>query len=109
MDLNVAVLCGTIAAPPEYREFNSGARSLRYLVTTRAEHPRRRVDVLPVTYWDPPRPLADQPGVVGQRAWFVVSVERRFWDSGDGRRSRIELCARSVEVLDTAPATSDSP
>ena len=107
MDLNVAVLCGTIAAPPEYREFASGARSLRYLVTTRAEQPRRRIDVLPVTYWDPPPSLVDSPGVVGQTVWMAVSIERRFWDAGDGRRSRIELVGRYVEVRDPAMAQSE--
>ncbi len=106
MDVNIAILCGTIAAPPEYRTFPSGARHLRYLVTTRTASPRRRVDVLPVTYWDPPQPLVDDPGVVGQNVWIVVSVERRFWESGDGRRSRIELVAKSVELRSNADTSA---
>nr|MDJ0961845.1 single-stranded DNA-binding protein [Acidimicrobiia bacterium] len=92
------------AAPPEYREFASGARYLRYLVTTRAEAPRRRVDVLPITLWDPPASLVTEPGIVGQPVWFVASIERRFWDAGDGRRSRIELVGRSVELRSPSEA-----
>ena len=102
MDVNIAILCGTIAGPPEYRAFPSGACYLRYLVTTRTTSPRRRVDVLPVTYWDPPASLIDATGIVGQNVWIVVSVERRFWASGDGRRSRIELVAKSVELRSDA-------
>ena len=54
MDLNLVVLAGRLAAPPELRAFESGATLIRYLVTVRSEEPRRRVDVVPVTLWNPP-------------------------------------------------------
>ena len=107
MQLNVATLHGTIAAPPEYREFASGARYLRYLVTTRTDTPRRRVDVLPVMYWDPPRSLQKEPGTPGESVWVVASVQRRFWEAQDGRRSRIELVARSIEFEQPAAMAQD--
>ena len=53
MDFNVVVLSGRLAAPPELRVFESGLRLVRYLITVRADEPRRRVDVVPVTLWEP--------------------------------------------------------
>ena len=40
MDLNLVVLSGRLAAPPELRVFESGRRFARYLVTVRSEEPR---------------------------------------------------------------------
>ena len=63
MDLNLIVLCGRLAVPPEIKVFESGTRLIRYLVTVRSEAPRRRVDVIPVSMWDPPRgPDRERPG-----------------------------------------------
>ena len=53
MDLNVVVLCGRLAAAPEVRRFDGGSSLVRYLLTVRSEEPRRRIDVIPVTLWDP--------------------------------------------------------
>ena len=39
MDLNLVVLCGRLAAPAEIRQFESGSRLARYLVTVRSEEP----------------------------------------------------------------------
>jgi single-strand DNA-binding protein len=84
MDLNLVVLCGRLAAPAEVRTFESGSRLARYLVTVRSEEPRR-VDVLPVTLWDPP-----------DAVWVAGSVQRRFWSGAEGRRSRLEVVAEQV-------------
>jgi single-stranded DNA-binding protein len=96
MDLNLAVIAGTLAAPPEIRTFDSGTRLARYLVTVRSTEPRRRVDVVPVVEWDPPpdSPAADLDR--GDRIWMAGSVQRRFWTSADGRRSRLEIIAHHV-------------
>ena len=45
MDLNLIVLAGRLAAPPETASFDSGASFVRYLVTIRSDEaspPRRR-------------------------------------------------------------------
>lgn len=79
MDLNLIVLCGRLAVDGELRVFDSGARLVRYLVTTRVDYPHRRVDVIPVTLWDPPHDLVDNPGEKGERIWVCGSVQRRYW------------------------------
>lgn len=100
MDLNLTVLCGRLATDPEIREFDSGARLIRYLVTTRVDFPRKRTDVIPVTLWDPPDELIDDPGTKGERVWACGAVQRRYWESPDGRRSRVEVVAEQVKVRD---------
>lgn len=112
MDLNLIVLCGRLAVDGELRTFDSGARLIRYLVTTRVDHPRPRVDVIPVTLWDPPPDLVDEPGLKGERIWMCGSVQRRYWESPDGRRSRVEVVAEQVtfeDVEDLEPAEGKSP
>jgi single-stranded DNA-binding protein len=98
MNMNLVVLAGKLAAPPELREFESGSRLLRSLVTVRSEAPRRRVDVLPVTLWDPEdgHKLIDAP--VGKGVWIVGSIQRRFWNGVEGRRSRLEIVAHHMEL-----------
>lgn len=100
MDLNLIVLCGRIATDPETRVFDSGTRLIRYLVTVKTDQPRRRVDVIPVTLWDPTDELFDQPGGKGERIWVCGSVQRRFWESPDGRRSRVEVVAEQIVPRD---------
>ena len=100
MDLNLIVLCGRLAVDGELREFDSDSRLIRYLVTVRVDHPRRRVDVIPVTLWDPTPDLSRDPGLKGQRVWVCGSVQRRFWESPDGRRSRVEVVAEQVNFRD---------
>lgn len=100
MDLNLIVLCGRLAVDGELRVFDSGARLVRYLVTTRVDFPRSRVDVIPVTLWDPPEDLIETPGLKGERIWVCGSVQRRYWESSDGRRSRVEVVAEQVKLRD---------
>lgn len=102
MDLNLAVIAGTLSAPPEIRTFGSGARLARYLVIVRSTEPRRRTDVLPVTEWEP---AVDSPALHlerGDRIWAVATVQRRFWSAAEGRRSKIEVIAHYVESIPTA-------
>jgi single-stranded DNA-binding protein len=100
LDMNLVVLCGHLAADPETRQFDGGSRLVRYLVTVRVDHPRRRVDVVPVAYWDPPDDIWDDPGSRDIRVWVVGAVQRRFWEAPDGRRSRIEVVAEQVYLYD---------
>lgn len=98
MDLNLVVLGGRLAAPPEIRQFESGSRLARYLFTVRSEEPHRRVDVVPITLWDPPDELLDAGPVPGDRVWAAASLQRRFWSETEGRRSRLEVIADQVCV-----------
>lgn len=98
MDLNLVVLCGRLAIEPELKEFDSGSRLVRLLVTVRSDEPRRRVDVVPVTLWDPPEELLEEMPEKGRRIWVCGSVQRRFWESPDGRRSRLEVVAEQVHL-----------
>jgi single-stranded DNA-binding protein len=102
MDLNLVVLCGRLAVEPELKTFGSGSRLIRLLVTIRSDWPKRRVDVVPVTLWDPPDDLIDELPLKGQRVWVCGSVQRRFWEAPDGRRSRLEVVAEQVNVKDVA-------
>jgi single-stranded DNA-binding protein len=96
MDMNLVLLNGHLAAPAEVREFESGTRLVRYLLTVRSETPRRRVDVIPVTLWDPADDLVDDAPGAGIPLWVTGSVQRRFWEGPDGRRSRLEVVATHV-------------
>ncbi len=96
MDLNLVVLSGRLAAPPELRRFDSGARMARYLVTVLSEEPRRRTDVVPVTLWDPADDLLQPEPAPGRRLWVAGTVQRRFWSAPEGRRSRLEVVADQV-------------
>lgn len=100
MDLNLVVLAGRLAAPPEIRQFESGSRLARYLVTVRSEEPNRRVDVVPVSLWDPDDALIDADPAPGTRVWVAGAVQRRFWSGDDGRRSRLEVVAEQVCLRD---------
>lgn len=100
MDLNLVVLGGRLAAPPELREFESGSRLIRYLVTVKSAEPHRRLDVLPVTLWDPENALLEGDYQPGHRLWLAGTVQRRFWDGEEGRRSRIEIIAGNVSFRD---------
>lgn len=106
MDLNVVVLNGQLSAPIELNRYPSGSQSVRLLVTVRTEVPVRRIDVLPVVWWDPPIDL-DLDTPLGTRVWVAAVVRRRFWAAEDGRRSRLELVASEVQFDDagSVPAT----
>lgn len=102
-DVNMVVLSGRLASPPEVRRFDSGTELVRLLITVRSEAPDtgiNRVDVIPVTIWGNPDvgsvldEIGDDP--VGARFWIAGSAQRRFWDGTDGRRSRIEVVAPAV-------------
>lgn len=98
MDLNVVILAGRLATVPDVRVMEGGATLVRYLVTVRSEEPRRRVDVIPVVLWG-----ADENAPTklpaGTRVWVAGSVQRRFWEGGAGRRSRVEVVAHHVQEV----------
>lgn len=99
-DMNLVVLRGNLSADPELRVFDSGSRLIRYLVTVRTQRPKRRVDVIPVTLWDPDDDQWGEPGEKGMRFTVFGATQRRFWESSDGRRSRVEVVAEQVVLRD---------
>lgn len=109
MDLNLVLLVGRLATDPEQREFESGDRLMRFLVTVRSEEPRRRVDVIPVTLWDPPEDMVETPPVPDERLWVAGAVQRRFWDGPEGRRSRMEVVASQVVRREPERVMSPEP
>ena len=106
MDLNLAVLCGRLATAPELRVFDSGAREMHFLVTVGTDHPRRRIDVVPVTLRDPSDDLVETPPRRNSRVWVTGVVQRRAMDGPNGRRSRIEVVADQVAVVTCADETT---
>jgi len=98
-DLNLLLLRGRVVAEPEIREFSSGVAMIRYLATVTTPEPRRRLDVIPISYWDPPEALLRRPGRVRNRICVLGTVQRRFWPQRTGGvRSRIEVVASEVHV-----------
>jgi single-stranded DNA-binding protein len=110
VEYNLVTLAGRLAIDPEERTFESGAHLVRYLVTVRSDTPRRRVDVIPVTLWDPSPDHVGPKLSRGDRVMIVGMVQRRFWQAPDGRRSRVEVIAHHVEAApgDGAHAEGES-
>ena len=108
MDINLVVLSGTLATAPELREFESGARLFRLLVTVRQDEPRKRVDVVPVTLWDPPADLVAEDLARGRRVMVVGAAQRRFWEAKEGRRNRVEIVADHVSPREVDDGAQDS-
>ena len=98
---NQVALSGALAAVPEHRMFGSGAGMARLLVTVRIEVPRPRTDVIPVTVWEPAQAVLD--AVRGTPVDVVGQVHRRFWTDAEGRHSRVELVAVTVDIGDNPP------
>lgn len=98
MDLNMVVLQGRLAASPEHRVLDSGSRMSRLLVAVRSDEPHARLDVVPVVWWEPEDEFVAAPPAVGSRILLTGSVQRRYWESADGRRSKIEVVATHVST-----------
>lgn len=94
---NDVAISGHLAASPELKTFDSGSRMIRFLVTIQQEHPRR-VDVIPVSIWDPTNEMWENPGEKGDQFHCTGTAQRRFWESPDGRRSRVEIVADTIDM-----------
>ena len=94
-DRNEVVLRGKLATAPEHRTFGSGASLARLLVTIRLAAPSR-TDVLPVTVWEPDDALVK--ATRGVPVEITGQVHRRFWTDAEGRHSRVEVVATTVEL-----------
>jgi single-stranded DNA-binding protein len=102
MDCNLVVLAGRLSAPLEVTDRDSGHRVGRLLMAVRSDTPAVRLDLVPVIWWNPTDHQLDTVPPVGSRVDITGSVQRRFWEGPDGRRSRLEVVAGMV----TFPSTS---
>ena len=107
-DVNEVTLVARITTAPTLRELPSGDEVVAFGVSVR--RPTEGVDALPVQVGPAPpagtRPRAGQIGrrallaatqlAVGDRVEVRGRLQRRWWDAGGVRRSRIEVAATSV-------------
>ena len=101
-DVNVVRLVGRISAPPEQVVLPSGDQlcSFRVVVDRPEEHQsRQRVDALECTAWSARvrrSALAWQPGDVVE---IEGSIRRRFFRTGAGAASRVEVEVSSGRLV----------
>lgn len=106
MDLNLVVIAGTLAAPPDIRTFDSGTTRAHLLVTVRTTEPTHRVDVLKLTMWDTADGWDKLEGLDrGDRVHCVGAVQRKFWADEDGRRSKHEVIVAHLSINDESEDT----
>lgn len=96
-DRNKVELVGEVAGPPRDRQFGSGSTLLSFSVRTRRVTEDGTVtENVPVAWWNPG---AEGEGVEdGRRVRVLGYVRRRFFLSGSGVRSVVEVVAAGVEV-----------
>ena len=97
LDLDVAVVVGTLSTDPVVTTLASGSVLVRYEVTVRDRSP---ADSVPVAWFDPARPpslaAGDHVAVVGR-------VRRRFYRAGGATRSSTEVVADRVGRASRSP------
>ena len=104
MDLNLAVIAGTLSAPPGASAPSRVApRLARYLVTVRSTEPRkRRVDVVPVVHLGPARyrDPATKSSTAATACGSSATVQRRFWNADrTGGAASLEIVAHHVQAF----------
>jgi single-strand DNA-binding protein len=92
MSVNLAVVRGVCSSPAEVRELPSGSILVLLQVTTR-DAEESAVSV-PVVLWDPPASVAELD--TGHEVVAVGRVRRRFFRTGGGTASRVEIEAAQV-------------
>lgn len=103
---NLVFLAGAVVDPPRVRRSPAGTPRASMTVAVRSAGPPRRVDAIPITWWDPPEPAH---GIgVGTPIAVVGFLRRRFWATEQGRSSRIEVHATTVD-FDGAGGVDDYP
>jgi hypothetical protein len=109
-DVNQLVLEGRLSADPDVKELDGGAVLVLLRVVVRRPD-GSRVDSLPVVVGPPPaRGRRREPGqarardvrraaglAAGDRVRVEGFLQRRFWDAGGGRRSRLQVVAATLD------------
>ncbi|HEX2192274.1 MAG TPA: single-stranded DNA-binding protein [Acidimicrobiales bacterium] len=90
--INLVVLVGRLARPPEQRELPSGDRLVAYEVTV--ARPGARAESVPVVWMEAPAAAADHD--VDEVVLVVGRVRRRFFRAGGATQSRTEVVADTV-------------
>lgn len=90
LDLDLAVVRGTLSTDPVLVELASGSTLHRYEVTARHEH---GTDSVPVVWFDARRPPRLE---AGDRVLVAGRVRRRFFRAGGTTRSATEVVADTV-------------
>jgi single-strand DNA-binding protein len=91
LQLDLAVVAGTLSRPPEDRELPSGSVARSFDVTVRDAEV---TDSVPVVWFDPP---PNSPVLDAKDAVVVVGrVRRRFFQAGGVTQSRTEVVASVV-------------
>ncbi len=90
--INLVVLVGRLARPPEQRELPSGDRLVSYEVTV--TRPGARAEGVPVVWLEAPAAATDYG--VDEVVLVVGRVRRRFFRAGGATQSRTEVVADMV-------------
>lgn len=97
--VNVVVIAGTVSGQPVKRALPSGDQVTELRVSVLEEG--RRSLPLPVVVWPDAQGAGDAPAVRrGQSILVHGRLVRRFYRSGAGARSLMEVVATSVRVLE---------
>ena len=91
-DVNLALVTGTCSGPADVRVLASGTRVAA--LSVRSPAPDRRFTSVPVTVWDPPAWVETLEA--GERVVVVGALRRRFYRSGAGVSSRVDLEATGL-------------
>lgn len=109
-DENTLVIAGRVSADPDVKELGDGVTLVLLRVVVRRPD-GSRVDSLPVVVGPPPRRGQRRaPGQAatrdvrraaalreGDRVRVEGFLQRRFWDAGGSRRSRLQVVAAALE------------
>lgn len=100
MDLNLVVIAGRLATDVEVSSYETTSITrIRLLVTVRHEDDEvRRIDVIPVTWWNVPENHPIWEAKRGDPVWVAGRIQRRFWTADNGKMSRIEVIAEEVSL-----------
>lgn len=108
MDLNLVLIKGRPVVEPEVVTFPDGVCFMRMMLAIRVDHPRPRLDVLPVIWWQPSEATIADPPRKGLSLWVIGAVQRRFLDMSGPLRSDVEIVAQHVVVDPEEPALSSA-
>ena len=99
MELNLALVSGRLAVPPDLEYLPDGSQRARLLVCVRSER-RRRFDVLPVTVPAEIHSQALSMATGGTKVWVAGQLMRRCSPNPWEPPGRIELIAVALRFPD---------
>ena len=76
MDVNVVVLTGRLSAPPQISRNDTTV--VRLLIAAKSDAPTKRLDLLPVVWWNPKLDELGRIPPVGSRVTVTGSIQRRY-------------------------------